>query len=111
ENGKAAEALRAALAHRPSEPSLHVELGDLWMSLGQYEAAQQSFTKAVELGPHEGLAQLKLGLALAKLGNEAGALIRFEQATRLAPQVREGWVQYARAKSKEGASEEAIDAW
>ncbi|MBK8915347.1 MAG: tetratricopeptide repeat protein [Phycisphaerales bacterium] len=74
---RAAEALRAALAKRPRNADVRMELGTLLLSLGPIEEAQRELKTAAEHAPDSLTAQLRWAQGQATAGDRDGALAIF----------------------------------
>src|SRR5215472_11355650 len=68
---EAIETLKKAAAAEPENASMHNELGHAQLLAGQPAASVESLRRAVALDPHSETAQLRLGVALSKLGDNA----------------------------------------
>lgn len=55
------------IAKNPKDPQLYLELGNIYMRVGEYEDAKNSFAKAVELNPDDNRLKRKLSRAISKL--------------------------------------------
>lgn len=98
---RAAQNLRSALPGR-AEAAISAATGetamaaaDGYMSLGEYAAAAPLYRAALEKGSVDaGLAALRLGIALARSGDSAGAAVALDQVTGPRAAVARLWRAY-----------------
>ncbi|MEO1167695.1 MAG: hypothetical protein AAFW97_03185, partial [Pseudomonadota bacterium] len=98
---RAAQNLRSALPGR-TEAAISAATGetamaaaDGYMSLGEYAAAAPLYRAALEKGSVDaGLAALRLGIALARSGDSAGAAVALDQVTGPRAAVARLWRAY-----------------
>jgi tetratricopeptide (TPR) repeat protein len=69
----AMECYSRALAQRPDDADIQVDMGTCQHALGQNEAAIASFTKALENKPDHKIAKFNLGIVNYSLGDTAQA--------------------------------------
>lgn len=74
---RAADVLRAALARRPRNADVRMELGTLLLSLGQMEEALRDLRTAAEHAPDSLTAQLRWAQGQAQAGDRDGALATY----------------------------------
>jgi superkiller protein 3 len=82
---EAVAAFRAALAIRPRNPMLHVNLGLALANHGKLAEAEAVYRKAIELKPDFAMAHNNLGIALRKQGKLAEAEAAYRKALALKP--------------------------
>jgi tetratricopeptide (TPR) repeat protein len=83
--GDAHEALSAALAMRPREPSLHLGAGVAAFMMGQDAEAQSRFERALEIDPGYQTASLWLGHLHNRAGRLDEAIAVYERALERSP--------------------------
>jgi Flp pilus assembly protein TadD len=74
---------RVALALRPYNPGVHVNLGNVLRDKGQLDEAIVEFREAVRLKKDEAKPHLNLGAALYHKGQLDEAIVEFREAIRL----------------------------
>ena len=74
-----------AISLNPKMAEAYLNLGLLFLDKQQYAAAVVPLRKAVELLPAQSRPRSVLGVALDRSGDEAGAAVSFEAASRLDP--------------------------
>lgn len=86
-NGSAAlNDLNSARAELPDLPELYLNLSAAQIRLGNYDAAEASARRALDLGLEDShLAHLNRGIALERLGRHEDAYRAYSEAARLAP--------------------------
>jgi Flp pilus assembly protein TadD len=97
---------RAALALRPTEPGVYLNLGNALRKQGRLAEAVAAFRQAIRLNPEVATSYVQLALALMANGDLDGAIAAYQHAVRLAPKdpvVREGLL---RAEAKKRRQEE-----
>jgi superkiller protein 3 len=62
-----------------------MQLGALYLQLGQYEAAYRTLGKAARLDPRNPQAHFLHGVALERAGHPDGAALEYENTLRLNP--------------------------
>jgi predicted TPR repeat methyltransferase len=82
---EAAEAYRAAVAHRPDDPELRTNLGNVLLGLGRPVEAVAVYREVLATGFEHPLVHYNLGTALRALGENLAALAAFRAALVLAP--------------------------
>ena len=109
------EFLMAALRHyqrarelAPTNYRGHYNLGNLYLALGNYGAAESSYRIALDLYPDLLHAAMNLGILLAQSDRLEEALRLFEQAERLAPELPATKVNRANTLALLGRHQEAI---
>jgi predicted Zn-dependent protease len=83
----AAQVLGRAAEAEPASRSILEALGRAQFDAGRYTAAAESFRRIVEASPSDDYAQFGLGLALARLGNPAGAAEHLALAAAMRPEL------------------------
>ncbi len=81
-------------------------LGSAYRQLGRFDAAQQSFRRALELNPNDGQAWLALGIVTAQAGDNRAAVEAYSQAVKFQP-TDVGYLLLARALEQIGQTEQA----
>lgn len=86
-NGSAAlNDLNSARAELPDLPELYLNLSAAQIRLGDYDAAEASARRALDLGLEDShLAYFNRGIALERLGRHEDAYRAYSEAARLAP--------------------------
>lgn len=82
---EALEAARQVEILEAGTPELYVLLGDLYQQSGQYPAARQYLSKALEATPYDGEAYYFRGLVAAKTRDTSGAIGLYRRALTLNP--------------------------
>jgi tetratricopeptide (TPR) repeat protein len=91
------ELIGKAAALRPSIPAYHVNLAEVYRTLGQFDRAAGCCRTALRLSPNHPEAHCSLGLALQGLGRHAAAVEEFGLALKL-------WPDFALAHNNLGIS-------
>jgi len=78
--------IEKALRLDPQSALGHNVSGNLFLRVGNYEAAKQSYKKAAELAPRNDLYAYDVALALERMNSVAEAIPYAETATRLKPE-------------------------
>ena len=81
----AAVALERARDLEPEKGSIREALARAYFKSGQFPAARSEFARAVELDPVNDYAHFGLGLALMRVGDEAGARRHLKLAVAMRP--------------------------
>lgn len=84
-NAEAVELLRRAVALRPRFAGAHLNLGNAWKALRQFDEAQASYRAALAVQPDFAHAHFNLANTLVTLEHHEDAINHFEQAVRLQP--------------------------
>jgi tetratricopeptide (TPR) repeat protein len=79
------ELLRAEVARRPDEASLHLALGDALCRTERATEAVEAFRRAIQLDPDDWSGHFALGSALYQLGHTAEALAAWRAALQRDP--------------------------
>lgn len=92
----------------PRDPMLLSILAEAFRSLGNYGAAEQYYSAALELAP--GVAGIGVRLAASRLdaGRPDAAIAELEKLTQRFPELAEAWIQLARVHVKTGDMAKAI---
>lgn len=100
--------LQKAAATHPKDPLPNMNLGNLFVDLGQEEAALAAYDQAASLDPGSGGAQFNRAICLQALGRLDEARHAFENALRLDPTL-DGYSQYVQIRklSRDEAEENA----
>lgn len=85
QHAEAADLVRRAVALRPDDAALQLNLGNTLKALGQLEGAIERFRNALTLSPAFALAHYNLGNAYAAIGRHEDAMYAFGHAVRLQP--------------------------
>ncbi|HKT93907.1 MAG TPA: tetratricopeptide repeat protein [Paraburkholderia sp.] len=85
QHAEAADLVRRAVALRPDDAALQLNLGNALKALGELEGAIERFRNALTLAPAFALAHYNLGNAYAVIGRHEDAMYAFGQAVRLQP--------------------------
>jgi tetratricopeptide (TPR) repeat protein len=112
--GRFAEAvpgLREAAASQPDNAQIHVELGQLYLRVGQPALAIPPLRRALALDPRLATGYWRLGEALAGLGDVAGAIEALEAAVRLQPGLALAHYRLGLLHYDQGQSQVAADAF
>jgi serine/threonine protein kinase/Flp pilus assembly protein TadD len=105
------EALRyytAALALRPHNPGMYVNLGTALAGKGLQDEALACYRKAVELDPKYAFAHNRLGADLINLGREEEAITCLRKAIECEPKYVLAYYNLGIALYRKGRSDEAI---
>jgi Flp pilus assembly protein TadD len=103
---------RHTITYRPTSAEAHLSLGQTLQQLGRAGEAAASFAEAERLNRLKADAQAStfavgVGLSRLKAGDIAGAIDRFREAIKLAPENPQAHYQLALALRRTGASAEA----
>lgn len=112
--GRPDESLRAALERFLSEPTAEAanDLGTALIRLGEHEAAERAYEKALELRPDFYKPLNNLGNLLLERGEAAAAVDRLRRATALAPDQPRVWMNLGNALVTAGLDpHEAVSAY
>jgi tetratricopeptide (TPR) repeat protein len=109
---EALAAFRATIANRPTSAEAHLSLGQLLAQLGQTEASVAALAEAERLtrlkADREAAAfAVAVGVQKLEARDTAGAIERFREAIRLAPESARAHYQLALALQRAGAEREA----
>ncbi|WP_206955792.1 tetratricopeptide repeat protein [Trinickia acidisoli] len=108
---EAAELVGRAVALRPNDAALQLNLGNALKALGRLDGAIERFRNALTLAPEFPLAQYNLGNAYAQAGRHEDAVYAFEKSLRLQPDDASAHNNLGNALHALGRSEEAIAAF
>ena len=73
------------MEERPDDPSLHINLGNLYAVWGWNSDALVEFNKALALDPESSMAWTNMGTLYSAMDNESKAIKAFRKAIRLNP--------------------------
>jgi tetratricopeptide (TPR) repeat protein len=102
---------RRAIALKPTYRLAYLNLGQALSERngpGDLESARAAFQSGAGIQPEDWQLQNRLGLALAKLGDEAAAIEHFREAVKLAPGSAAAHLNLALFLRRSGATTEAI---
>ncbi|SDE00586.1 tetratricopeptide repeat protein [Paraburkholderia lycopersici] len=85
QHAEAADLVRRAVALRPDDAALQLNLGNALKALGELDGAIERFRNALTLAPAFALAHYNLGNAYAAIGRHEDAMYAFSHAVRLQP--------------------------
>lgn len=94
-----------------AEAKPFLEEGERHLQVGEYEAAERAFTKAVAAAPHSAVAHSKLGVALANQRRYEAAISHFNQAVALQPGYAPAYSNMGNAYREKGMPNEAVMAY
>jgi len=92
---KATAADLAVAAKTAVRPALLIGIGDRYAALGDYAAAVNVYKDAIAKGGDKDLANLHIGMALARSGDKAGALAALAAAGGSQAAIAKFWTIYA----------------
>lgn len=108
---EAADLVSRAVALRPDDAALQLNLGNALKALGRLDGAIERFRNALTLAPEFPLAHYNLGNAYAQAGRHEDAVDAFEKALRLQPNDASTFNNLGNALHALGRSDEAIAAF
>ncbi|WP_116136468.1 tetratricopeptide repeat protein [Trinickia diaoshuihuensis] len=108
---EAAELVGRAVALRPDDAGLQLNLGNALKALGKLDGAIERFRNALSLAPDFGLAHYNLGNAYAQAGRHEDAVLAFERSLRLQPNDASIYNNLGNALHALGRTQEAIAAF
>ena len=111
QSDQVAESLGRAIGWRGHDFRYHYLLGLSHLETGQYEAAEVSLRRSLELHPHYALSLQLLGRTLYYLNREDEAIQILKQAAKLDPQEENNYALLALNYRRQGDHERAIEAW
>jgi len=76
-----------------------VRVGDRYFGMGQYSKAAELYRNAVAKGGDTAIANLHLGMALARSGDKAGAKAAFEAVTGPRAEIAKYWLIYVQTSA------------
>lgn len=108
---EAADLVGRAVALRPNDAALQLNLGNALKALGRLDGAIERFRNALSLAPEFALAHYNLGNAYAQAGRHEDAADAFEKSLRLQPNDASTYNNLGNALHALGRGEEAIAAF
>lgn len=108
---EAVDLVGRAVALRPDDAGLQLNLGNALKALGRLDGAIERFRNALSLAPEFPLAHYNLGNAYALAGRHADAVDAFERSLRLQPNDASTYNNLGNALHATGRSDEAIAAF
>lgn len=105
---EAQSALEALLADSPADVALLLRLGAIAMATRRYEHAARYFGLAQSADPDSPVAAMNLGLALAEMGENVGALAAFDRTLQLNPGLAEAHCNRGVPLERLGNRDEAL---
>lgn len=110
-NAEAVDLVGRAVALRPEDPALHLNLGNALKALGKLDDAIDRFRNALTLAPEFALAHYNLGNAYAAAERHADAVDAFRRSLRLQPGDASTYNNLGNALHALGRHDEAIEAF
>jgi tetratricopeptide (TPR) repeat protein len=110
-NQAAIELLRRAAAARPSDGTIHYNLGVAYQVFGRLEDAARCYREALRLQPAHAEAHHNLGDLLLTQGDHAAAQASLEQAVRLRADFAEAYHKLGIACREQRKSDQAVAAF
>jgi len=98
-----------AINLNPTDPHLHVELGQCLVALGRRAEAATHYAEAVRLAPDFAQARFLYGLELGRQGKAVEAEEQFREAVRLMPDLVEARLNLAIALADQGRLTDALN--
>ncbi|HTR07895.1 MAG TPA: tetratricopeptide repeat protein [Paraburkholderia sp.] len=111
QHAEAADLVRRAVALRPDDAALQLNLGNALKALGELDGAIERFRNALTLAPAFALAHYNLGNAYAAIGRHEDAMYAFGHAVRLQPGDASSHNNLGNALHALGRHDEAADAF
>jgi tetratricopeptide (TPR) repeat protein len=111
QHAEAADLVRRAVALRPDDAALQLNLGNALKALGELDGAIERFRNALTLAPAFPLAHYNLGNAYAAIGRHEDAMYAFGHAVRLQPGDASSHNNLGNALHALGRHGEAVDAF
>ena len=108
---EAADLVGRAVALRPNDAALQLNLGNALKALGRLDGAIERFRNALSLAPEFPLAHYNLGNAYALAGRHEDAVDAFERTLRLQPNDASAYNNLGNALHAVGRTEDAIAAF
>lgn len=85
DNSAMAQALEEQVLQKPKDPSLRIQLANVYYDGGQWQKAVEGYQKALELDPRNVSARTDLGTAYFNLGRPKDALREYTKSLDLDP--------------------------
>jgi tetratricopeptide (TPR) repeat protein len=95
----------------PGEHMIHVLKGWALSNLGEYDKAEESFKKALQLNPRSAWAQYRRGEMLQRKGRHRDALECFDRAVYIKPRRADFWLAKAAAEDELAMVPEAFNSY
>ncbi|RAR64008.1 Tfp pilus assembly protein PilF [Paraburkholderia unamae] len=111
QHAEAADLVRRAVALRPDDAALQLNLGNALKALGELDGAIERFRNALTLAPAFPLAHYNLGNAYAAIGRHEDAMYAFGHAVRLQPGDASSHNNLGNALHALGRHGEAVDSF
>lgn len=108
---EAADLVGRAVALRPNDAALQLNLGNALKALGRLDGAIERFRNALSLAPDFPLAHYNLGNAYAQAGRHEDAVDAFQKSLRLQPNDASTYNNLGNALHALGRADEAIAAF
>jgi tetratricopeptide (TPR) repeat protein len=98
---------RAALEKRADLQGVHLAIGELYLTSGDYANAEREFREELRLTPGAAITHYKLGATLLERGRLEESLAELKLADRLRPEMPETLLELAKATAAAGDSRAA----
>lgn len=79
------------LKQSPADPNAYIYRGIVFFKRQNYTAAQQDFSKALQLKPASSASLYNLGLTFTKLGKPKAAIKAYDDLLKISPNYNQGW--------------------
>lgn len=79
------------LKQSPADPDAYIYRGIVFFKRQNYTAAQQDFSKALQLKPAFSASLYNLGLTFTKLGKPKAAIKAYDDLLKISPNYNQGW--------------------
>ncbi len=103
--------LQTRLQKEPQDLNTRLDLGELWLEVGDFTRAKENFLEAVALDYMSADAHFGLGLSEFNRANYRAALFEFSEVTRLFPERFDGHFNRAVTLAQLRRSEESVAAF
>ena len=108
---KALREYRAAAALDATRSGVHYRIGNILWRMRELEAAQAELRRELEMSPHHGMANLRMGQTLLAADDAAASLQYLERAVTAMPQSLEAQREIGKAFRKAERLGDARQAW